>query len=268
MRPFHAARATYAGSLHCVVLLSSLLLAGVADARDVLLLLPRDHQLFIEAYGDYTDLDGDGEVERSYRDSVEYGGYFHSDLCYAYDGATRRFEPQGLVDDPRESDGDTSYDHYCTTAGANGTSAAWSGNFLNWATTTRIDIVRKSLYGGYRSTDTATMTVLERAHLPGDAHSFAKYYNGADLAKLTPHDAIRTDTANGGDADGIDDANEGITMCNTTYATAGSSQTLTAPPVMRVAQGNYSLWAANERRQCSFTDEFGTNSNSNNSAFS
>ncbi|MGE3773133.1 MAG: hypothetical protein AB7I32_09430, partial [Gammaproteobacteria bacterium] len=50
--------------------------------------------------------------------------------------------------------------------------------------------------------------------------------------------------------------------------TAGSSQTLTAPPVMRVAQGNYSLWAANERRQCSFTDEFGTNSNSNNSAFS
>ena len=37
---------------------------------------------------------------------------------------------------------------------------------------TRMDIVRKILYGGKRSTDTATDTVLERAHLPIDAHSF------------------------------------------------------------------------------------------------
>lgn len=234
----------------------------------VMLAMSMDHQYFIKAYNDYTDLDGDGDVERTYFDTFEYYGYFHSDLCYTYDSTTKRFKPAGLVDNPRDSDSDTTYDHYCTTTGDNATTEAWSGNFLNWATMTRMDVVRKILFGGYRSTDTASVTVLERANLPGDAHSFAKYYNGADLAKLTPHDSVKIDTANGGDNDGIDDANEGITMCNITYATAGSSQTLTAPPVMRVAQGNYSLWAANERRQCTFSDEFGANANSNNPAVS
>ncbi|MGE3772887.1 MAG: hypothetical protein AB7I32_08155, partial [Gammaproteobacteria bacterium] len=214
----------------------------------VMLAMSMDHQYFIKAYNDYTDLDSDGDVERTYLDSFEYYGYFHSDLCYSYDGTNKRFKPKGLVDNPRESDSDTSYDHYCTTSGASATTEAWSGNFLNWATMTRMDIVRKILYGGMRyfgsgpsDNESPSLTVLERANLPGDAHSFAKYYNGADLAKLTPHDTVRTDTTNGGDNDAIDDTNEGITLCNITYATAGSSQTLTAPPVMRVAQGYYSL---------------------------
>jgi type IV pilus assembly protein PilY1 len=54
---------------------------------------------------------------------------------------------------------------------------------------TRVDVVRKVLYGGYRSTDSATLTVLERANLPTDAHSFAKYYKGSDLSQLTPFTA-------------------------------------------------------------------------------
>ena len=46
--------------------------------------------------------------------------------------------------------------HYCDgTLGD-----AWSGNFLNWATMTRIDIVRKILYGGRREVDVAGRTVL------------------------------------------------------------------------------------------------------------
>ena len=230
----------------------------------VMLAMSMDHQYFIKAYNDYTDLDKNGSVERTYLDSFEYYGYFHSDVCYTYSSTDLRFKPAGLVDNPRDGESDTSYDHYCT---GDGTAAAWSGNFLNWATMTRMDIVRKILYGGYRSTDTAALTVLERAYLPGDAHSFAKYYDGADLAKLTPHDTVRTDTSNGGDNDGIDDTNEGITICNTTHAgTAGSSQSVTTPPMMRVAAGNYALWNANERRQCTWADEFGSNSNSNDSA--
>src|SRR6185295_10156344 len=82
---------------------------------------------------------------------------------------------------------------YCVGASA----GKWSGNFLNWMTMTRMDTVRKLLYGGYRSTDTATDTVLERAYLPTDAHSFAKSYAGQidqatgvviddDIARLTP----------------------------------------------------------------------------------
>ena len=55
-----------------------------------------------------------------------------------------------------------------------GVVARWSGNFLNWATMTRIDVVRKMLYGGYRETDSATSTVLRLALLGTDAHAFAK----------------------------------------------------------------------------------------------
>ena len=224
------------------------LVLAAASPPQVMLTMSRDAAYWSPAYDDHSDIDADGVVERGYRDALEYAGYFHADLCYAYSTTSQRFEPAGAVDDPRADAADTHFNHTCT---GTATSAAWSGNFLNWATTTRIDLLRKLLYGGQRSVDTPSVTVLERAHLPGDAHSFAKYYNGPDLAALTPHDTLQTDTTNGGDNDGFDDTNEGVTLCSTTHAgTNGSSQTVTTPPMLRVASGNLQLWATNERRQC------------------
>ena len=55
-------------------------------------------------------------------------------------------------------------------------SGEWSGDWLNYMTTSRIDAMRKVLYGGLRSTDTATETVLQRAFIPQDAHSWGKEY--------------------------------------------------------------------------------------------
>ncbi len=133
----------------------------------VVLNVSRDHQLFYKAYNDYTDLDGDGTLETTYKHSIDYYGYFDPRKCYTYSTADQRFNPSSI-----------SADKYC--------SGAWSGNFLNWATMTRMDAVRKLLYGGARSTDTGSTTVLERAHLPSDAHAFAKYYNGTDIGRLTP----------------------------------------------------------------------------------
>ncbi|MEI6597968.1 MAG: hypothetical protein WCL22_02895, partial [bacterium] len=43
-------------------------------------------------------------------------------------------------------------------------------------------------------TDTNALTVLERSYLPADAHSFAKWYNGADLSQLTPFTVSQTAT--------------------------------------------------------------------------
>ena len=57
------------------------------------------------------------------------------------------------------------------------TGVAWSGDYLNYLTTGRIDVLRKVFYGGRRSTDTATATVLERTYIPQDAHSWGKEYN-------------------------------------------------------------------------------------------
>ena len=51
---------------------------------------------------------------------------------------------------------------------------------------TRLDIVRKMLYGGTRSTDIDGTTILEGSELTQDAHSFVKYYRGLDIRDYTP----------------------------------------------------------------------------------
>lgn len=191
----------------------------------VMLNMSSDHQLFFKAYDDYSDLDGDGLGETSYDNDIEYYGYFDFNKCYEYDGSL--FNPVAWTSN-----------HYCG-------SGRWSGNFLNWTTMTRMDVVRKMLYGGKRSIDTSSDTVLERAFLPTDAHSFAKYYAGSDINQLTPYNYSE------------------ITVCNTTAA-SGRSENVTAPPIMRIVSGNYSLWASNERWQCNY----GRGNNGNNAALS
>lgn len=198
----------------------------------VMIAASNDHQLFFKAYNDFTDLDKDGVIETTYKHSINYYGYFDRDKCYDYDSGTGIFEPKAVTSDK-----------YC-----NSVSGDWSGNFLNWASMARIDTVRKILFGGLRTTDTATSTVLERTYLPNDAHSFAKYYNGSDIAKLTPFNPTTTDP---------DPKKNGITLCNTTVNPAGTaiSDVVTDPPLLRVAEGNYSLWASNERWQCRWSEE-------------
>jgi len=232
-----------------------------SDTPQVMLSMSRDHQYFFKAYNDFTDLDpedltdvdvdGNPIIETTYKHSFDYFGYFDPEKCYEYSSGGGEFRPvsMGVGDEGKYCDGQ------------------WSGNFLNWVSMTRMDIVRKIFYGGSRSTDTGSKTVLERAHLPLDAHSFAKYYNGDDLAMLTPYDSVRTNGTNGGDGDIIgsipegevfDDLDEGITFCNTTDSSGGSSQNSTQPPIIRVAIGNYQLWNSNERWQCTFNDERNT----------
>lgn len=144
---------------------------ATATPRPMMMLnMSKDHQLFYRAYDEYSDLDGDKQPETTYKHSFNYYGYFDTNKCYSYGSGV--FTPVSVTSTK-----------YC--------SGNWSGNFLNWATMARIDVVRKVLYGGYRSTDTATETVLERTHLPTDAHSFAKYYKGSDLPQLTPFDATQ-----------------------------------------------------------------------------
>lgn len=384
----------------------------------VMLNVSKDHQLYFKAFDDFSDLDKDGIPETTYKHSVDYYGYFDSYKCYSYNTTNNRFEPSS-----------TTSTKYCT--------GLWSGNFLNWASMTRIDTIRKILYGGLRSTDigstttttstsapvtsapvvtstntsafvagspvvtntatstavgsdvtkavcnalnasptvvinpqsaesspsastpgtttnsapipglftnsaptistsgttttttfnttfnstytatqpityttthtiktdtttadssschnsspnhttitsviktytttwtatktdakqtttttttTATtvpspvLTVLERSYLSNDAHSFAKFYNGPGLTQLTPFTS--TDVASG------------ITLCNTTVSSTVLSQNVTDAPLIRVAKGNYSLWAANERWQCRWSGEKSA-SNSNSSS--
>ena len=52
---------------------------------------------------------------------------------------------------------------FATGANSHTCSGYWSGNFMNWATMQTIDPFRWALTGGYRSVDTTTQTILEKA---------------------------------------------------------------------------------------------------------
>ena len=87
---------------------------------------------------------GGGEVGSCYFSDYEYKGIFDNKKCYKYNND--QFEPDGMATN-----------HRCD--------GKWSGNFLNWATMTAIDIFIWTMTGGDREIDDATQTVLRRARV-------------------------------------------------------------------------------------------------------
>jgi type IV pilus assembly protein PilY1 len=137
-----------------------------------MLVMSRDHRMYYEAYNDASDLDSDGVLDITYKPDAKfaYYGYFDSYRCYSYSGGV--FRPQGATSNKK-----------C--------SGQWSGDWLNYVTMSRMDALRKVLYGGLRSVDTNGQTILQRAFIPQDAHSWGKEYtsfavNGYDISEFTP----------------------------------------------------------------------------------
>jgi type IV pilus assembly protein PilY1 len=176
----------------------------------MMMVMSRDEQLFNKAYSDYSDLNEDGILDTTYLDAFEYGGYFDSKLCYTSSstGATGVFKAAAKA------------------AGANGHSCSgqWSGNFLNWVTMSRLDVMRSVLYGGQRSTDSVTKTVIERAQIPNDLHAWVKVYQGGDIGSFTPLSGTQS-------------------FCNATTSATGV-------PQMLVASGPWAEWASTAGYQC------------------
>jgi type IV pilus assembly protein PilY1 len=137
----------------------------------VMLVLARSEKLYTEAYNDASDLDGDGYLDVGYKPAqIDYYGYFDSYKCYTYSSSQSRFNPSGWTENNTNATDLQSSDKACHGAGE------WSGDFLNYLTMSRMDALRKVLYGGYRSTDSATDTILQRAYVPQDAHGWGKEY--------------------------------------------------------------------------------------------
>ena len=217
----------------------------------VMLTASKDYTMFWKAYTDFEDIDFDGKVDYTFKPAFLYYGYFDPQKCYTYNTADDgRFEPAAA------STKDGSGNYYC----APGT-GHWSGNFLNWATMSRMDILRKVLYGGLRSAhgattadryangDSTTSTTLELSFVPRNSQAFVKYYNGADLHKLTPY----TEENN------PDVMSKGITMCRRTAENAevSSDPAKVFTPQIRVAVGNYIMWNMTEVRSCNWAGEVG-----------
>lgn len=212
----------------------------------VMLTASKDFTMFWKAYTDFEDIDFDGVIDYTYKPTFSYYGYFDPDKCYTYSTANDgRFEPHGDVSIAAADVGK----HYCA-AGA----GLWSGNFLNWSTMSRMDVLRKVLYGGLRSYngatqalrytngDTSSDTTLEESFVPRNSQAFVKYYNGTDVDRVTPFNS--------------DDArNKGITLCRRAAENTGTSHTSLFTPQIRVAIGNVALWNMTEVRTCNWSNE-------------
>jgi len=136
-----------------------------------MLVMGKDHKIYYEAYNDASDLDGDGALDIGYKPAtIDYYGYFNSSVCYAWD--TDKFVPVSAATNKQ-----------C--------SGRWSGDFLNYLTTSRMDALRRVLYGGWRQVDSTTETVLQGAFFPQDGHSWGKEYqsvtrDGYDISNYAP----------------------------------------------------------------------------------
>ena len=148
----------------------------------VMLTMSRDHRLFYAAYNDTSDINGDGVVDVGFKPAITYYGNFVSDRCYDYitSGSNNPlYRPVAIA----------------TATGCKvGATQRWHGNWLNWATTSRMDALRRVLYGGYRVVDNAatsgtpafTSTVLQGAFIPKDSHVWGKEFRpGRDTYDIT-----------------------------------------------------------------------------------
>ncbi|MDR1041227.1 MAG: hypothetical protein LBR80_13890 [Deltaproteobacteria bacterium] len=219
----------------------------------VLLVLSKDHKLFQQAYNNFSDMDGDGLPDTGFNPSVIYYGYFDSKSCYSYSrsdpakedlakidesfslaGPAKEDEPQSKLDaarpEPVRKAGIPAARaaHYSTgerIGVCNGPHSSfgglYSGNWLNYVSSTRMDVFRKILYGGHRRIDTNAQTQLQSSLVPRDAHTWGtdvladdrwaeetaltKYF---DISKYTPfpkpdpgtgHFFVRTRNKSGND---------------------------------------------------------------------
>ena len=186
---------------------------------NVLLVLERDWKMFYPAYNNLADLDGDGALDIGFNPNVTYVGYFDSDSCYSYvgnsisnpptnpagasptdnyfiragettpqtpDEAERLAAAATGVDGRSIKDGNLSYPAskhgVCPVVNAAGMgNARWHGNWLNFAMTSRMDAIRKVLYGGTRQVDDPGRTLLEMIYVPPNGHVWGGELYADDL---------------------------------------------------------------------------------------
>ncbi|MGE8201463.1 MAG: pilus assembly protein PilY, partial [Variovorax sp.] len=103
-----------------------------------------------------------GDTDNTYSNLNEYIGYYDAKACYSYNNAPTETPATGLsAADYKRFDRiltNTRTDRKCDDG--------FSGNFLNWASSSAIDMLRLALSGGDRYIDNTDLTILQRAVLP------------------------------------------------------------------------------------------------------
>jgi type IV pilus assembly protein PilY1 len=198
----------------------------------VLIVLSKDYKMFLQAYNGLVDIDKDGRIDTGFNPTVIYTGYFDPYSCYKYQGTVSRSgDPSGyfLRSGPtQDDDSQEALDQARSTAlgvGGERVKAArsnpgicqsphtnlggnFSGNWLNFLTASRMDVIRKILYGGSRYVDETNKTFLEGSFVTRDSNTWGTdvladnrwlaetpmsvYY---DISKYTPFPKPEIDSA-------------------------------------------------------------------------
>lgn len=171
--------------------------------------------------------------DENYSNTNEYIGYYDAEGCYSYNNNPSETLPTGFsqADYKRFDRIGNAVSRKCT-----GSVNGFSGNFLNWATGSAVDMLRLALTGGDRFIDTAktdtvpSLTILQRTVLP-DGADLSCYFNDSSNfpAKKLPK-------------------NDG----------SGNAYWGAVPQAMITQAANKDIWVANVLNQI----YFGTSSNS------
>ena len=163
---------------------------------NVMFVMGRDHNLFTAAYSDYTPLTENNSADyfyTIYHPEFIYEGMFASDMCYKYDKLpnpvdedhNKAWVPTSMAMSKKASshDGTVSADvYYCGDE-------KWLGNFMNYVTASRLDVIKTALYGGtrllksdntqydYTWKDKSISPVLTHTDVLIDAHAWAKVFS-------------------------------------------------------------------------------------------
>ncbi len=221
---FVAVSGTTAPAIPAIALSSDPLYAASAGDKPVLALALSVEYPTVGAQYVNPDANGTSSDDESYSSSREYLGYYDAESCYTYDdagtgapagkeGDYKRFVRRGpaialaapSATQPSQTtrmcwNQITSYtkDDGTVPASSSTVNDGFSGNFLNWASNSAIDMLRLSLTGGDRVIDTPTLTILQRAMLPdGDpVHMWnSNNFPSKKLRKNGSADAIVSTTA-------------------------------------------------------------------------
>ncbi|WP_176442305.1 pilus assembly protein [Noviherbaspirillum humi] len=137
---------------------------------------------------------GASEYDRGMR----YEGYFNPDKCYAYSTAPLTSDAVVRTPSPAAAGpAEEGYFYILKNADARRECGgdSFAGNFMNWATASKLDLLRMALTGGDRVIDTLNRTVLQRAVLPADPAFLISHFppkrlavtaNGTPPDRLTP----------------------------------------------------------------------------------
>ena len=107
----------------------------------------------------------------NYNSANQYPGYWDFNKCYTYDSTNGWFAPASISE----------------SGVCNG--SQWSGNFLNWVSTTGLDAFRFAMTGGNRVQDTPTLTVIQASYHDGQGGQGqypTKKISGAPLVRDSP----------------------------------------------------------------------------------